>query len=271
MDGDRFSRNIALFGREGQDKIEAERVGVVGLGGLGSHVVQQLTYLGVRWQAHVDDDFITHSSLNRVVTAHRSDPDVVRKVEAAERMARAVAADIQLATVAQKLETDEARSVLENCTSIFSCLDDDLARVALIEFSAQRRIPYFDLATDTGADANGAWYGGRVLFSGEGERCPACMDLLDQREMSRSSMTKEQRKTDDRIYGVKRDALEGTGPAVVSLNGVVASIGVMEWMVWVTGLRAPKPLLEYRGSAGGVFLNNDPPAAGCYYCGLWRG
>ena len=57
--------------------------------------------------------------------------------------------------------------------------------------------------------------------------------------------------------------------AVVSLNGVVASL-VMEWMVWVTGLREPRPLLEYRGGAGVVFANADPPAEGCYYCGLWK-
>jgi hypothetical protein len=35
-------------------------------------------------------------------------------------------------------------------------------------------------------------------------------------------MSPEQREAHGRIYGVDRDALVGTGPAVVSLNGVVA-------------------------------------------------
>lgn len=269
MDAERFSRNIALFGRAGQERIEAQCVGIVGLGGLGSHVAQQVTYLGVRVQVHVDDDFITKSSLNRVVTAESGDPDVVRKVEAAERLVRRVARDVELVPCPERFEHESAEAALAGCTSIFSCLDDDGARVGLVEFCTRHRIPYFDLATDTGAAPDGPWYGGRVLFSGEGERCPSCMDLLDQRAMTRAGMTDEQREEDDRIYGVERDALDGTGPAVVSLNGVVASLAVMEWMVWVTGLRDPRPLLEYRGIAGGVFLSSDSPRPGCYYCGLW--
>jgi tRNA A37 threonylcarbamoyladenosine dehydratase len=47
MTGSRYSRNEALFGREGQQKIAQTNVAIVGIGGLGSHVVQQLAYLGV--------------------------------------------------------------------------------------------------------------------------------------------------------------------------------------------------------------------------------
>src|SRR4051794_4303056 len=93
MDAERFSRNIALFGRKGQEKIEAQTVGIVGLGGLGSHVAQQITYLGVRDQIHVDDDVISASSLNRVVTSYEGDADHVCKVEASRRLATAVASD----------------------------------------------------------------------------------------------------------------------------------------------------------------------------------
>ena len=96
------------------------------------------------------------------------------------------------------------------------------------------------------------------------------MDLLDQRAMSLAAMNDIQRKIDDRIYGVQRSALDGTGPAVVGLNGVVSSLAVMEWTVWTTGLREPRTLLEYRGANGAMFASTDEPAAGCYYCGLWQ-
>jgi hypothetical protein len=269
-DDDRFSRNIALFGREGQRRIGRERVGVVGLGGLGSHVAQQLSYLGAGDLTYVDDDVVTPSSLNRVVTAVESDPGETAKIEAAARMTGAVARTAFVTTVRAKLQAGDALNALVRCTSIFGCLDDDLSRVALIELCARNRIPFFDLATDTGSDASGTWYGGRVLFSGEGDRCPSCMDLLDQQAMARAAMSDEQRDVDNRLYGVARDVLDATGPAVVSLNGIVASLGVMEWMVWITGLREPRPLLEYRGGAGVVFGNTDAPVEGCYYCGLWK-
>ena len=69
MDESRYSRNIALFGEEGQRKIAATTVAIVGLGGLGSHVAQQLAYLGVIRYALIDHDVITESSLNRVIGA----------------------------------------------------------------------------------------------------------------------------------------------------------------------------------------------------------
>ncbi|MCA1736308.1 MAG: ThiF family adenylyltransferase [Actinobacteria bacterium] len=56
---DRFSRNIALFGPDGQQKIAATAVAIVGLGGLGSHVAQQLVHLGVIRFALIDDDVLT--------------------------------------------------------------------------------------------------------------------------------------------------------------------------------------------------------------------
>lgn len=58
------------------------------------------------------------------------------------------------------------------------------------------------------------------------------------------------------------------GTAVVSLNGVVASLGVMERMVWVTGFRDPRPLHEYRGGAGVAFANADPPTTAATTAGF---
>ena len=55
-DTDRYDRQISLFGLEGQNRIKAVRVGLVGLGGLGSHLAQQLAYLGVTRYALVDGD-----------------------------------------------------------------------------------------------------------------------------------------------------------------------------------------------------------------------
>lgn len=88
--------------------------------------------------------------------------------------------------------------------------------------------------------------------------------------MTRDSMTPEQRAADARIYGVMRDALAGTGPMVVSVNGAVASIAVTEFMVYVTGLRQPAAQLTYRADQQAIRRSLDPPEEGCYYCtGLW--
>jgi hypothetical protein len=148
---------------------------------------------------------------------------------------------------------------------VFGCLDRDLHRLSLTERCVDAGVPFFDLATDTNVRA-GLTYGGRVLFSGDRERCPWCMDLVDQEQLQKDTMTPATRAAHERIYGVSPDALHGTGPAVVSINGVVASLAVTEFMAWRTGLRLPNSLLTYRADQGGVRPSRDVPRAGCPYC-----
>lgn len=73
------------------------------------------------------------------------------------------------------------------------------------------------------------------------------------------------------MYGIRRSALGETGPSVVSINGVVASLAVTEFMAAVTGLREPARHLEYRGHLGTVSKRIDKPSAGCYLCEGLRG
>ena len=60
-----------------------------------------------------------------------------------------------------------------------------------------------------------------------------------------------------------------TGPAVVSLNGTVASLAVTELLMHITGYRPPNTYLTYDGRAGaygGVRANERLPDQDCLYC-----
>jgi len=46
-EAERYSRQAAMFGKEGQDRLGSVPVAIIGVGGLGCHVVQQLAYAGV--------------------------------------------------------------------------------------------------------------------------------------------------------------------------------------------------------------------------------
>jgi hypothetical protein len=188
-------------------------------------------------------------------------------VEVAARVISTVQPGADVNAIASHLEGAAVTRAIAGADLVFGCLDDDLARLRLLDCCAGAGRPYLDLATDTGEDGGGPWYGGRVVFSFVGSGCLSCRGVLDQRALARASMTEEQREEDDRIYGVAGSALAGTGPSVVSVNGVVASLGVTEFMVWATGLREPSPELTYRGDLGCVRLSADAPTPDCYYCG----
>jgi hypothetical protein len=270
-DGGRYSRNEALFGAEGQAKVAATVVAIVGLGGLGSHVAQQLAYLGVGAFALIDDDTVTESSLNRLIGSEDSDvSDETHKVAAAARMIKRINPSADVREIVAKINTLEAEQAVATADFVFGCLDRDLARLQSIKVCARSARIMIDLASDTGGEEGDEWYGGHVILC-DGTRCLSCLGLLDQEDMARDLMSSDQRAAHDRIYGVPTSDLGGTGPMVVSINGVVASVGVTEFMAHVTGLRAVYPYLIYRADQQMIRKNTDSPSAGCYYCqGLWR-
>jgi molybdopterin/thiamine biosynthesis adenylyltransferase len=266
---ERYARQIDLFGEEGQARIRACRIGIVGLGGLGSHIAQQAAYLGVRDFVLIDDDQVSLSNLNRLIGATPADVAATEhKLAVACRQIEAIAPEASVDAVKGML-TSESSSALAKRSLVFGCVDHDLPRLTLTEICSGHAIPYIDLATDVGEDAS--WYGGRVIFM-KGDRCLHCLNELDHEMINRAQMSDEMRAATDRIYGVDRSLLEATGPSVVNLNGVVAALGLTEFMVWVTGLRDPRLHLRYAAERGIVTLPEIPPRppGGCYYCDkLW--
>ena len=271
MDESRYSRNIALFGKEGQRKVAATTVAIVGLGGLGSHVAQQLAYLGVIRYELIDDDVVTESSLNRVIGALPQDvSSKTPKVKSAERLIRSIQPRADVSIPEGRItrnSNDAAAESIRKADVVFGCLDREAPRLFLTDLCSDFMITYFDLATDTGGEDED-WYGGRIVYC-DGTRCLSCLDLLDQRLIRLEQMTEDELETERRLYGLKGDLLGGTGPAIVSVNGVVASMAVTEFMAHVTGIRPPAPQLIYRADIPRVTLSKDNPRPGCPYCARW--
>jgi hypothetical protein len=192
-----------------------------------------------------------------------------KKIAVAERMIKATISNARVELVDAKVDAPGAEAAIEAADVIFGGLDRDLPRLTLTELCARYAKPLFDLASDTGGEGDELWYGGRVVFA-NGAGCLVCHDVLDQQEIALDSMSAEQRETHDRIYGVERGALFGTGPMIVSVNGIVAPLAVTEFMVLVTEMRTPAAQLIYRGELPVVRRVVDEPEPDCYFCtGLW--
>ena len=102
---DRFDRSIRFFGREGQEKLAACRAAVVGVGGLGTHVVQQLAHLGVGALVLIDSEDLDMTNLNRYVgTRHDDRIPGTPKVDIGERTVAGIDPTIRI----RKAETVSA-------------------------------------------------------------------------------------------------------------------------------------------------------------------
>lgn len=268
----RYDRNIKFFGIDGQRILREAVVAVVGCGGLGHHVIQQLAYLGVRKIYAIDDEELSETNKNRYVLAQDGDPvPGFRKVDLIKRSVALINPNIEVITVHASLRSAEVLSALKQVDVIFGCLDDDGPRFILNEFCLAYEKQLFDLASDT-ENKGTLIYGGRIAHVGNDEPgCLVCMDLLDMTAVSKFLSSDNGRRDRDELYGVDKSDLEGAGPSVVSLNGIIASHAVMEYMLQATGIRKAKRKLEYRGNMGIVAVRNEIHADDCHYCNVVRG
>ena len=260
QDDKRFDRSIRFFGHEGQQRLKATRVGVVGAGGLGTHVVQQLALLGVGTLVVVDPEELDDTNRNRYVSARHDDPiPGTLKVDIAERLVAGINPDVIVTKVPFSLNSREALDAIEQVTHVFGCLDHDALRLVLTEVAAAYRLPYVDSASEI-LPGHPPEFGGRVCVAWSGTGCLSCMAELDPEE-SRDASVRRDRAA---VYGLQL-AAGGATPSFVSLNGIIASLAVTEFMVGVTSIRTPWPLLTYYGASGIVRVRTDA-RQGCYYC-----
>lgn len=268
MTDKKYDRQIRFFGGKGQKKLQGIKVSVVGVGGLGTHVVQQLAYLGINTFYLIDDELLDDTNMNRYVGARPYDVGE-KKVDIAKRIITEINSDASVSTIPYSLQSEEAFEGIINSDCVFGCLDNEGSRLVLNELSSAYQIPYFDLASEIFPEES--VYGGRICISIDGEECIDCWGYLDREEASRDLESPESRRDREEIYGVNTNDLDGSGPAVVSINGVIASLAITEFIVWATELRNPRQNLIYYGNESKVMVSIDEPRPDCYYCSGVKG
>lgn len=86
--GDKLNlRRQSFLGADSEIVLGRSKAALVGLGGGGSHVAQQLAHIGLGSFLPIDPDFIEDTNLNRLVGATMEDVKVrTAKVDIAERV-----------------------------------------------------------------------------------------------------------------------------------------------------------------------------------------
>ena len=266
---ERYDRNIRLFGEEGQRRLRKTKTTVVGVGGLGSPLAQQLALLGVKQITLIDDEELDDTNRNRFIGARHDDPvPGSKKVTLAARMVSEINPAVAAIPLETILTSPEAFEAVRNSDWVFGCFDEDGPRAILNEVCAAYAKPYIDLASDV---PEKRIYGGRVCVSWDGNSCLHCLGELDPNDVRRYLASEEERQREDAIYGIPQGALGETGPAVAPVNGVIAALAATEFMVAVTGMREPTRLIEYRGHLSKVIVIQNIPKPDCPYCKGVRG
>jgi len=240
-----FSRQ-SFLGPRSQDVLANTRATIVGLGGGGSHIAQQLAHIGVGEIRLVDPDKIEPSNLNRLIGATGLDVQKNRpKVEIAKRMIAGVRPWIQTPTAQQKWQ--EADHLLKDCHVVFGCLDGYQQRDYLDAAARRFCLPYIDIGMDVTQIAPDTFaVAGQMIMTLPDGPCMRCLGFI----------------TDDRVNAEEnRYGDAGSNPQVVWTNGTLASLAVGAFMKLVTPwFRDSEPYtwLELDGNTQTVTPSRQP-------------
>jgi len=217
--------------------------GLVGLGGGGSHLAQQLAHLGLGNFLLIDPDGVEESNLNRLIGATAKDvARRSRKTFVARRLIRGINPLANIASANKKWQ--ECHQLLRGCDVIFGCVDTYRDRYEL-EITARRYlIPYIDIGMDVHSVGDQFSISGQVILSMPSGLCMRCLGFLRDDLLAKEAEN----------YGAA-----GNRPQVVWANGALASaaVGMFTQLLtpWHPG-GVSTPYLEYDGNTQTIVSSN---------------
>ncbi|KGQ71255.1 molybdopterin-synthase adenylyltransferase MoeB [Chelonobacter oris] len=138
----RYNRQIILkaVDFDGQEKLKASKMLIVGLGGLGCAAAQYLATAGVGHLTLLDFDTVSLSNLQRQVLHDDSRLDMP-KVRSAQRSLQKLNPHISLETIDRKLTETELSDLVTKFDVVLDCTDNVEIRNQLDDSCAQGGIP----------------------------------------------------------------------------------------------------------------------------------
>ncbi|MFC3396014.1 molybdopterin-synthase adenylyltransferase MoeB [Brenneria rubrifaciens] len=138
----RYNRQIVLrgFDFDGQEKLKAARLLIVGLGGLGCTASQYLAAAGVGHLTLLDFDTVSLSNLQRQIL-HRDQRIGMAKVESAQIALAEINPHLSLDAVNASLNDEALGALMEKHDAVLDCTDNVAIRDRLNQLGFQLKRP----------------------------------------------------------------------------------------------------------------------------------
>lgn len=144
---DRYARHIVLkeIGGEGQRKLLAATVAVIGAGGIGSPAIQYLAAAGIGTMRVIDDDAVSLDNLQRQILFGTADVGRAKTEAAAEAVAR-LNPDVRFDARHARLTRANVASLIEGADLVLDGSDNFATRLAVSDACTKARIPLVSAA-----------------------------------------------------------------------------------------------------------------------------
>ncbi len=181
---ERLLRTVSAWGPDVQAELAQLRIGVVGLGSVGSMIAETLARIGIRNIVLIDFDAIKEHNLDRVLHATQRDVALARsKIEVLSRALRHTATnpEFHVETAELSLVEPEGWATAMDCDVLFSCVDRPWPRHLLNLAAYAHLIPVVDGGIRVGTNAKGQMLAAdwKAHIAAPGRRCLACLGQYD--------------------------------------------------------------------------------------------
>ncbi len=169
---DRYARHLLLpeVGLEGQRRLRASKVALVGAGGLGSPIALYLAAAGVGHLALIDDDRVERSNLQRQVL--HGEADIGRpKVDSGADRLRALNPDIALRAIDARLSAANVESLLAGHDLVVDGADNFATRYLISDACVRLGMPMVYGAVQRFHGQVSVFWPGRAGAPGSCYRC----------------------------------------------------------------------------------------------------
>jgi molybdopterin-synthase adenylyltransferase len=180
---------VSVWGEHAQGKLARARVGIVGLGSVGSIVAEALARVGFTRITLIDFDVLEDRNRDRTAGATAADvAAALTKVQVATRniTQTATAVTLDVRGIAHSLLEREGLAAALDCDVLISCVDRPWPRFVLNTIAFAHLIPVIDGGIASGVKADGTplhvdW---RIHTVGPDNACMVCQDALRRSDVA---------------------------------------------------------------------------------------
>ena len=184
---DRYARHIVLreIGGDGQKRLLAARITVIGAGGIGSPALQYLAAAGVGHIRLIDDDAVSLDNLQRQILFGTADIGRGKAEVAVEALAR-LNPEIEVEAVTERLDQGNVAGLIGTADLVIDGSDNFATRLAVSDHCTRIRIPLVSAAigqfqaqigTFRGWESDQPCYRCFVGDAFDAEDCDTCSEL----------------------------------------------------------------------------------------------
>ena len=266
-DLERFDRQVLLFGASGQARLRRLHVGVLGAGGGGSILIEQLAHLGVGTITAVDPDIVKRHNLSRIIGASERDARQRRKkVHVASKHVKRIDPSIHFHAIDGDISHSHVAEQLLDCDYLLLATDTATARLVANAIAQSFLIPLIQIGAKVELRAGGEieqiYTAVRPVLPRHG--CLSCAGLIDPVLLQREAATPEQLAQQN--YLGQGDVAD---PSVTTLNAAAAAGALNVLLMSVIGQADPY-LAEHRITLtreGRVLASTPERDPDCRWCG----